>query len=230
MPKLNLFDNSVRLRTSDYQIFQQVVVTLLEWNDVTFAEEQWYIHSKTHFTAYIYFLLQVWTTIIPKNEAIKRLTERNNLSEEQAISRIEAQPSNRFYVKNAHVVFSTLWEVQYTKEQVVKAWDLLQKRMWFCEIGYYFVCVYVNTCCFQIYYVMGSESTSLMYIDICKWKKSNIKIVTNVCLIWIVHNTFQMIIFSKNLHQAQIHWKNNFGISGQYFMWGNSGSYALSRI
>ncbi|CAG9860581.1 unnamed protein product [Phyllotreta striolata] len=71
---------------------------------------------------------EVWTTIVPRKEAVKRLLERN-LTEEQANSRLNAQPNNQFYVQNANVVFCSLWNVEYTKEQVKKAWDLLMKRI-----------------------------------------------------------------------------------------------------
>ncbi|CAH1178912.1 unnamed protein product [Phaedon cochleariae] len=72
---------------------------------------------------------EIWTTVIPRNEAVIRLQRRNGLTEEQANSRIESLPSNKFYVDSANVVFCTLWPVEYTKEQVVKAWGLLEKRM-----------------------------------------------------------------------------------------------------
>ncbi|XP_074040395.1 bifunctional coenzyme A synthase-like [Leptinotarsa decemlineata] len=72
---------------------------------------------------------EIWATTIPRREAIIRLINRNKLTEEQANNRIDAQPSNCFYVKAAHVVFCTLWPVEYTKEQVVKAWQLMQERL-----------------------------------------------------------------------------------------------------
>ena len=71
----------------------------------------------------------MWTTIIPREEAIKRLIARNNFSEEQAVARIESQLSNRKYVEAANVVFCTLWEVEFTKMQVKRAWELLQERL-----------------------------------------------------------------------------------------------------
>lgn len=71
----------------------------------------------------------MWVTLVPKEEAVKRLKSRNNLSEEQAVNRIESQLTNKEYVRNAHVVFCTLWPVEYTKQQVLKAWQLLQQRI-----------------------------------------------------------------------------------------------------
>lgn len=66
---------------------------------------------------------------MPREEALKRLIKRNNLTEEQAESRIDSQPPNTFYVNNSNVVFCPYWEIEYTKVQVVKAWNLLQKRI-----------------------------------------------------------------------------------------------------
>lgn len=40
-----------------------------------------------------------------------------------------AQPSNKENIQQANVVFCPLWEVEYTKMQVEKAWDLLQIRL-----------------------------------------------------------------------------------------------------
>ncbi|XP_034947383.1 bifunctional coenzyme A synthase [Chelonus insularis] len=70
---------------------------------------------------------EIWTCIIPHNEAIKRLVERNNLSVEEAELRIKAQPSNIEQVNEATVVLSTLWSHEITLKQVQKAWDLLKK-------------------------------------------------------------------------------------------------------
>lgn len=67
--------------------------------------------------------------MIPREEALKRLVERNKLTEEQAKNRIESQPPNKFYVKKSNVVIYPYWEVGHTKEQVVRAWKLLQERI-----------------------------------------------------------------------------------------------------
>lgn len=71
----------------------------------------------------------MWTTIVPENEAIERIKVRNLLTEEQVKSRIRAQPSNKVYVEAANVVFCTLWSVDYTYQQVDKAWDGLKGRL-----------------------------------------------------------------------------------------------------
>lgn len=72
---------------------------------------------------------EVWTTLVPRQEAINRLMSRNGLTEDQAKNRLDAQPPNTFYVKNANVVFCPLWQPEHTREQVQKAWGLLQQRI-----------------------------------------------------------------------------------------------------
>lgn len=54
---------------------------------------------------------------------------RNSLTEEQIKSRIRAQLSNKSCVEAANVVFCTLWPVEYTYQQVDKAWGELQGRL-----------------------------------------------------------------------------------------------------
>lgn len=68
---------------------------------------------------------EIWTCIVPKNEAIKRLKERNCLNNEEAEARISVQPSNVQQVNEATVVFSTLWSHDVTLNQVTKAWKEL---------------------------------------------------------------------------------------------------------
>lgn len=72
---------------------------------------------------------QVWTTIIPESEAMERLKVRNNLTEEQVKSRIRVQPNNKSYVDAANVVFCTLWSVDFTYQQVDRAWKDLMSRI-----------------------------------------------------------------------------------------------------
>ncbi|XP_026327157.1 bifunctional coenzyme A synthase isoform X2 [Hyposmocoma kahamanoa] len=72
---------------------------------------------------------QLWSVIIPPNEAIKRLQKRNNLTEEEARHRLEAQPTNLEQVAHANVVFSPFWSYEYTQQQVDKAWDNLQQYL-----------------------------------------------------------------------------------------------------
>ena len=44
--------------------------------------------------------------------------ERDGLAEEEARSRMAAQPTNTEYIEQANVIFSTQWEPEYTQKQV----------------------------------------------------------------------------------------------------------------
>ncbi|KAH0948898.1 hypothetical protein HN011_006343 [Eciton burchellii] len=68
---------------------------------------------------------EIWSCIIPQNEAIKRVMDRNGLSEEEAKLRIQIQPDNTEQIKEANVVISTIWSHEITQKQVEKAWKEL---------------------------------------------------------------------------------------------------------
>uniref|UniRef100_A0A6M2DYT0 Bifunctional coenzyme A synthase n=1 Tax=Xenopsylla cheopis TaxID=163159 RepID=A0A6M2DYT0_XENCH len=72
---------------------------------------------------------EIWSCIIPEKEAVRRLQNRNNLSEENAIARISAQLSNSEIVAKSNVIFCTNWSREYTQLQVEKAWSLLQQKL-----------------------------------------------------------------------------------------------------
>ena len=72
---------------------------------------------------------QIWVSIIDEPEAIKRLKDRNNLSEEEARMRIRSQMLNEERVRKANVVFCTLWEHEFTMAQVKTAWDHLNNYL-----------------------------------------------------------------------------------------------------
>ncbi|KAM9254963.1 bifunctional coenzyme A synthase [Cariama cristata] len=72
---------------------------------------------------------EVWTAIIPEEEAVKRIMARDGLSEEAARRRLQSQMTNSQRVEQSQVVLCTLWEQDVTRKQVEKAWDLLQQRL-----------------------------------------------------------------------------------------------------
>ncbi|XP_077406515.1 bifunctional coenzyme A synthase [Vanacampus margaritifer] len=72
---------------------------------------------------------EVWVTVIPEDEAVSRITERDGVAAEDAQRRLQSQGSNAQRLEHANVVLSTLWEPDVTRKQVLKAWNLLQKRM-----------------------------------------------------------------------------------------------------
>lgn len=62
-------------------------------------------------------------------QAVKRLQERNNLTEEEAKQRIAAQPSNIEQIAHANIVFSPFWSYDYTQGQIDRAWSLLEELL-----------------------------------------------------------------------------------------------------
>ncbi|XP_040923139.1 bifunctional coenzyme A synthase [Toxotes jaculatrix] len=72
---------------------------------------------------------EVWVTIIPEEEAVLRITERDGVTTDDALRRLQSQWSNAKQVEHANVVLSTLWEPEVTRKQVLKAWNLLQERI-----------------------------------------------------------------------------------------------------
>ncbi|OWF44110.1 bifunctional coenzyme A synthase-like isoform X2 [Mizuhopecten yessoensis] len=71
---------------------------------------------------------EVWTTIIPRQEAIKRMVDRNKFTEEEASKRLDSQLTNQERVNRSNVVLCTLWDYKYTQQQVEHAWLLLSNR------------------------------------------------------------------------------------------------------
>ncbi|XP_061665435.1 bifunctional coenzyme A synthase [Syngnathoides biaculeatus] len=72
---------------------------------------------------------EVWVTVIPEEEAVSRITERDGVAPEDARRRLRSQASDARRLEHANVVLSTAWEPEVTRKQVLKAWNLLQKRM-----------------------------------------------------------------------------------------------------
>lgn len=72
---------------------------------------------------------EVWVTFVPESEALSRILSRDNISKEQALNRIKSQITNEERLAKANVAICTLWESEYTQEQVAKAWESLQERI-----------------------------------------------------------------------------------------------------
>ena len=71
---------------------------------------------------------EVWVSFLPNEEATKRAMQRDNQSLERVKSVLDSQLSNKERISKANVVFSSLWEREYTIKQVKKAWNLLLER------------------------------------------------------------------------------------------------------
>lgn len=63
---------------------------------------------------------QVWTTIIPPEEAIKRQVNNRGLSREEAEKRVNAQVDNLTRIRKSNAVFCSIWEPEFTRQQVQK--------------------------------------------------------------------------------------------------------------
>ena len=72
---------------------------------------------------------EVWSMIVPPAEAIKRVIERNGLTEEESKRRLASQLTNEELVARSHVIFSSLWNSEFTLQQAVKAWNMLMTEL-----------------------------------------------------------------------------------------------------
>lgn len=72
---------------------------------------------------------EVWSMIIPVDEAIKRIMKRNNITEGEARQRVSRQVSNENLVAHSHIVFSSQWDKLFTQKQARKAWSLLMNEL-----------------------------------------------------------------------------------------------------
>jgi len=72
---------------------------------------------------------EVWVTFVPRDEAIRRVMKRNQLDEQMATERVDAQMSNRDRIGYANVVLCSIWEYEKTAAQVERAWMELQDRI-----------------------------------------------------------------------------------------------------
>lgn len=64
------------------------------------------------------FVHEIWVCMVPKEEAVRRLIERNKVGKEDAERRLNAQMSNDMRVAHANLVFCSLWEFEETRTQV----------------------------------------------------------------------------------------------------------------
>uniref|UniRef100_A0A182PN98 Bifunctional coenzyme A synthase n=1 Tax=Anopheles epiroticus TaxID=199890 RepID=A0A182PN98_9DIPT len=73
---------------------------------------------------------EVWSCIVPREEAIRRLMERNQFEEHEATWRVDSQPSsNELMVQHSDIVFCTLWSYEYSQQQAERAWAILQQDL-----------------------------------------------------------------------------------------------------
>lgn len=69
---------------------------------------------------------QVWTCIVPPDEAVRRVMERDRISKEEAEKRVSSQMTNSERVERSDVVICSIWDYEETERQINKAFELLQ--------------------------------------------------------------------------------------------------------
>ncbi|XP_034102912.1 bifunctional coenzyme A synthase [Drosophila albomicans] len=72
---------------------------------------------------------EVWSMIVRPEEAVKRVMERNSLSETEARNRLANQVANADIVDKSQVIFSSQWDYDFTQSQAERAWQLLLKEL-----------------------------------------------------------------------------------------------------
>jgi len=73
-------------------------------------------------------LNEVWVSFVPDETAIERSMARDGSNIEKVKGILSSQMSNQQRISHANVVFSSLWQREYTISQVQKAWELLVER------------------------------------------------------------------------------------------------------
>lgn len=72
---------------------------------------------------------EVWSMIVPPEEAVKRIMERNSLSETEARNRVASAVPNAEIVSKSQVIFSSQWDYDFTRRQAERAWKTLNKEL-----------------------------------------------------------------------------------------------------
>lgn len=106
-----------------YELVDEEISTMKEKHDVIVLESALLVESKQTNRVH-----QVWTTIVPPEEAVKRQMESRGLSKEQAELRVHAQVDNQTRVAASNVVFCSLWEPEFTQQQVARCVSILREK------------------------------------------------------------------------------------------------------
>jgi len=106
-----------------YSLVDEEIDRLKEKHDVIVLESALLVESGQAGRVH-----QVWTSIVPPEEAIKRLVESRGMSRQEAERRINSQTDNLTRVLKSNVVFCSLWEPEFTQQQVRKCVDELRKK------------------------------------------------------------------------------------------------------
>jgi len=72
---------------------------------------------------------EIWGAFIDRNEAVRRIVERDGKTEEQAEARLNNQMSNQELISRCNTVFYTKWDYSITHQQISKAWNRLNQTL-----------------------------------------------------------------------------------------------------
>ncbi len=72
---------------------------------------------------------EVWGAFVDRDEAVKRIVERDGKTEDQALARLSSQMTNQDLISRCNSVFCSKWEYQITRSQVDKAWQRIQTKL-----------------------------------------------------------------------------------------------------
>ena len=72
---------------------------------------------------------EVWVCVVPREEAVKRIVDRDGKTEEEAGRRLDSQMSNIARVERAATVICTLWSPEVTLSQVTRAVQRLNNEL-----------------------------------------------------------------------------------------------------
>ena len=72
---------------------------------------------------------EVWVTFVEQREAVRRVVERNRVSEEEAERRVTSQWGNNVRMSRADVLLTTTFEKEVTVALCGEAWEALQGRV-----------------------------------------------------------------------------------------------------
>lgn len=72
---------------------------------------------------------EVWVCVVPPEEAVTRIQQRDGKTKEEAEKRINSQMSNQERVKSASTVLCSLWDPEVTQRQVELAYNRLKGEL-----------------------------------------------------------------------------------------------------
>ena len=71
---------------------------------------------------------EVWVAFIQRDEAVRRVQQRNGVDAAEATRRVDAQLSNAQRIQRADVLLCSQWSHEQTERLCKSAWEALQKR------------------------------------------------------------------------------------------------------